>query len=378
MKKLLLFAAATVAFGASAQTLTQTWKTDANKSLPVAEVRQGVGMNGKFYINNKADQKVYVVDQNGLSDVTLPGGANCGIGRDQAGNLIVSNAKFPNAWKADTAVIKVYKPATPNEINELSITTEIAGMGRCDFMGTSKGDLSADGEILLAGGASTGFGRLVVAGGATSNDDSFVATIDDKTSPKSTSAVARFFMDGDTEKYLFVNRSMGSLAIITADGDNLVTEKNLTLQNRNTCNGGDIVVLGGKKYVIYTTGTAANDYTDGFAIADINAEPVVTADNKSSYIPFVAEHKAELSAAANGYQANWLNVEKVSENEAIIYQYVPGGYCAVYSFKIAAEQTGINDVNAANDVKVRKVYENGQVYIIKGDVKYNVMGAQVK
>ena len=144
MKKLLLFAAVAVAFGASAQTLTQTWKTDANKSLPVTEVRQGVGMNGKFYINNKADQKVYVVDQNGLSDVTLPGGANCGIGRDQAGNLIVSNAKFPNAWKADTAVIKVYKPATPNEINELSITTEIAGMGRCDFMGTSKGDLSAD------------------------------------------------------------------------------------------------------------------------------------------------------------------------------------------------------------------------------------------
>ena len=72
MKKLLLFAAAAVAFGASAQTLTQTWKTDANKSLPVTEVRQGVGMNGKFYINNKADQKVYVVDQNGLSDVTLP------------------------------------------------------------------------------------------------------------------------------------------------------------------------------------------------------------------------------------------------------------------------------------------------------------------
>ena len=113
------------------------------------------------------------------------------------------------------------------------------------------------------------------------------------------------------------------------------------------------------------------------SIADIDAEPMVTEDNKS-YIPFVVEHKAELAANPNNFQGNFVNAEKVSETEAIIYQYVPGAYTAAYSFKLPAEQTGINDVNAANDVKVRKVYENGQVYIIKGDVKYNVMGAQVK
>ena len=141
MKKLLLFAAAAVAFGASAQTLTQTWKVETANNLPVNDCRQGVGLNGKIYVNNKADQKVYVVDKDGVSATTLPGGANCGIGRDQAGNLLVSNAAFPGKW-ADDAVIKVYKPQTPETVTEITITADLAGMGRSDFLGSAMGDLS--------------------------------------------------------------------------------------------------------------------------------------------------------------------------------------------------------------------------------------------
>lgn len=372
MKKLLLFAAAAVAFGASAQTLTQTWKVETANNLPVAECRQGVGLNGKIYVNNKSDQKVYVVDKDGVSATTLPGGANCGIGHDQAGNLLVSNAVFPNKW-ADDAVIKVYNPQTPETVTEITITADLAGMGRSDFLGSAMGDLSTDGQMYLLGGASTGLGKLVVIEGATSGDDSYIAQVDDKANPASSSGITQFFMDGETEKYLLMNRG-GLPCIIKEEGDNLVTEKVMSLQDRCTCNGGDVVILGGKRYVVYPT---TPNYTDGFAIADIDAEPMVTEDNKS-YIPFVVEHKAELNANPNSFQGNFVNAEKVSETEAIIYQYVPGAYTAAYSFKLPAEQTGINDVNAANDVKVRKVYENGQVYIIKGDVKYNVMGAQVK
>lgn len=372
MKKLLLLAAAAVAFGASAQTLTQMWKVEIANNLPAGNCRQGVGMNGKIYVNNNADQKVYVVDKDGVSATTLPGGANCGIGHDQAGNLLVSNAAFPNKW-ADDAVIKVYKPQTPETVTEITITADLAAMGRSDFLGSAMGDFSADGQMYLLGGASTGLGKLVVTDGGTNADECFVAIVDNKANPTSSSGITQFFMDGVNEKYLLMNRS-GVPCIIYEEGSELVTEKAMTLQNRGTCNGGDIMVLGGKKYVVYPT---IPNYTDGFAIANIDAEPVVTEDNKS-YIPFVVEHQAELGTNPNGSQTNWLNVEKVSETEAIIYQYVPGAYTAAYSFKLPAEQTGINDVNAAKDVKVRKVYENGQVYIIKGDVKYNVMGAQVK
>lgn len=374
MKKLLLLAAAAVAFGASAQTLTQMWKVEIANNLPVGDCRQGVGMNGKVYVNNKADQKVYVVDKDGVSATTLPGGANCGIGHDQAGNLLVSNAAFPGKW-ADDAVIKVYKPQTPENVTEITITADLAGMGRSDFLGSAMGDFSADGQMYLVGGneSNTGLGKLVVTDGATNADECFMAIVDNKANPVSTSGITQFFIDGVNEKYLLMNRS-GSPCIIYEEGSELVTEKAMTLQDRGTCNGGDIVILGGKRYVAYPT---IPNYKDGFAIANIDAEPVVTEDNKS-YIPFVVEHKAELTANSNTFQANFVNVEKVSETEAIIYQYVPGAYTAAYSFKLPAEQTGINDVNAAKDVKVRKVYENGQVYIIKGDVKYNVMGAQVK
>ncbi len=40
--------------------------------------------------------------------------------------------------------------------------------------------------------------------------------------------------------------------------------------------------------------------------------------------------------------------------------------------------TAIADVTAAKQVKAYKVIENGQIYIIAGDKKYNVMGAEVK
>ncbi len=47
---------------------------------------------------------------------------------------------------------------------------------------------------------------------------------------------------------------------------------------------------------------------------------------------------------------------------------------------VTVPASGINDVTAAaaTQVKARKVVENGQVYIIAGDKKYNVMGAEVK
>ena len=47
-------------------------------------------------------------------------------------------------------------------------------------------------------------------------------------------------------------------------------------------------------------------------------------------------------------------------------------------FIVTATASGVNDITATGEVKARKVIENGQIYIIAGDKKYNVMGAQVK
>lgn len=367
MKKLLLLAAAAVAFGANAQTLTQSWNVDV-KVLASSEVRQGVGMGGKIYINNKADQKVYVVDQNGIAANTLPGGKNCGINIDEAGNLVVSNATFPNKWGVDSALL-VYNPSTPESMTALSFTEALQAVGRIDFLGRAKGNMAGDGQLLLVGITGTGIAKMVVADGETSADDSFVATADDKVNVTNNVTVVQPFMDGNDAKYLYVTRNAAP-AILTEDGDNFVTEKTMAWANKGAANGSDIFVLGGKKYVVYPT--LAN-YLDGFAIACLDAEL------EEGVTPAVATKEATYTANPNGVQANWVNAEVVSETKAIIYHYVPGAYAEAYTFEIPGEpQTGINDVNAASDVKVRKVYENGQVYIIKGDVKYNMMGVQVK
>ena len=42
------------------------------------------------------------------------------------------------------------------------------------------------------------------------------------------------------------------------------------------------------------------------------------------------------------------------------------------------EPTAITDVTATKTAKVVKVVENGQVYILSGDKKYNMMGVEVK
>ena len=249
----------------------------------------------------------------------------------------------------------------------LEIPTHLQTVGRIDYTGLAKGDLTAEGELILIGNKGTGIYKLVVTDGATSNDDSYIATCEGA-NVTNNMTVVNTFKDGEVDKYLYVTRNTKP-AIIVEDGDNYKIEKELTLENKGACNGAEIFTLGGKKYIVYPT---VPNYLDGFAIACIDGE-------FEGAIPAVAVHKEELTGDnPNGGQANWLNAEVVSDNEAIIHQFIPGAYAAAYSFKLPAEQTGINDVNAANDVKVRKVYENGQVYIIKGDVKYNVMGAQVK
>lgn len=372
MKKLLLLAAAAVALGANAQpTLTQKWKSTANTAMTTLDVRQGVGLNGKIYINNKADQKVYVIGQNGMLDQTLPGGQNCGIGLDQAGHIFVVNSVFPNTWGTDEGTIKVYDPANPEEVTNLGFAEECVAMGRVDYVGFAKGDLTGDGELLLVGGSSTGISKLVVADGEVSEDDSYVATCDGLT--YANLVVVKPYMDGNDEKYLYVARNAAP-AIIVADGDNFAVEKTMAWENKGASNGADIFELGGKKYVVYPT---LPNYTDGFAIACLDDEPVVIDEKGTMGLAALVTKAPEFQANPNGCQANWLNAEVVSETEAVIYQYVPGGYCEAYTFALPSEPTGVNDVTA-KEAKVSKVYENGQVYIIKGDAKYNVMGAQVK
>ena len=323
--------------------LVKLWEITDLSMLPVADCRQGFGMNGMFYINNKADKQVMVVGENGLANTTYPGGANCGITRDEAGNLVISNATFPDAWSAE-ATIKVINPET-NDMKEYVVPADCTIDGRCDFLGFAKGNLMEDGVLYLAGATNNGVSIMTIAGGEVSVDDCYAAPVDGLT--PSSSTVINYYKDlNDQEALLYVTRNAQPMKLI--DEDETITATAITVPAKGTCNGMFPFIWDGKEFFIYPQ---EPNYQNGFAIAEDGAEePIVT-------VP------STVTGNANSFQGDWLNAE-VDKDGVTIYQYYPGGNIAVYRL---TKKTG--DVNElVNDVE--KVVSNIRYY--------NIMGQEIR
>ena len=334
------------------------WEVKDLSFLPAGQVRQGFGMNDKFYINDKSNQKILVIDRKNKANIVTeyPGGANCGITRDEAGNLVVSNATFPDPW--NEATIKVINPET-NEMKEYTVPAECGLQGRCDFLGFAKGNLMEDGVVYLTGGNNptdpfnTGVVTLTISGGEVSIDECYEATCDGLKSTSST--VINFYKDlAGEDALLYVTRN-APLVKITFDGSELVPTT-LTLPGKGACNGTFPFVWDNKEFFVYPT---LPNYLDGFAVSEAGAEnPIVE-------IPAVA------AANANTYQADWLNAEICQNEDGVefvtIYQYYPEGHLSVYYlYKGDVDpNAGIEElVNDNNKVVANKRY-------------YNIMGQEM-
>ena len=323
MKKLLLFATTVVlALGASAQEdykLEKLWELNPETfGIDKGDIRQGFGMDGKFYINDKSTQTILIVDENGLTQETLPGGRNCAISRDEAGNIITSNAGFGSTqWIEHTFVVT--DPAT-GQSKTYTMPSECGLAGRCDFYGFAKGNLMEDGELYLTGATSDGtivtdrIARVKITDGEVDTDNSYLATCDNLVKPQS-STVINYYVDIDGNEALVYAYRSGNPAKLMADGDNF-TFTAIVLPDLNAnaakghANGVFPLVWDGKELFIYPL---MPDYRDGWAIAEAGgAEPIVAVE-------------ATAAANVNTFQANWLNAE-VDADGVTIYQYAPG-YC---------------------------------------------------
>ena len=326
--------------------LEKVWEiADLPSFIPTADARQGFGMNGKFYINNKADQKVIVVDENGITNTEYPGGANCGTTRDEAGNIVVSAAAFPDPWSE--ATIKVINPET-NEVKEYTVPEECGIAGRCDFLGFAKGNLMENGFLYLTGATNSGVSVLSIGGdgGEVIVDECYPAPCDGLSPTSST--VINYYKDIDGEDaLLYVTRNAQPLKLMSDGGDGLEATT-IVVPAKGTCNGMFPFIWNDKEFYIYPQ---EPNYQDGFAIAEAGAEePIVV-------VP------STVSGNANTYQANWLNAE-VDEDGVTIYQYYPGGHLTVYRLTNGSGdvQEIINDTNK----------------IVAGVRYYNIMGQEMK
>jgi uncharacterized lipoprotein YddW (UPF0748 family) len=291
--------------------IEKVWEIKNLLFLTTAETRQGFGMNGKFYINDKSSSTILVVDENGLTGETFEGGGNVGCSRDEAGNIVVSNANFPNPWTSRPE-IKVINPTT-GIVKTYTLPIDIINFGRSDNMGFPKGNLLEDGELYLVGvNSGTSISRIAFTDGEIDTDNTYLADCDGVTPNSGT--VLNYYTDlNGNEAILYVHRSNPVLKVTL--GDDGLTATTISLPNKGNCNGAYPFIWDNKELVVYPT---MSNYRDGFAVAEVNAaEPL-------AYVEQTA------TADANGYQADWLNAEVIDSRNVYIYQYYPGGHITLW------------------------------------------------
>lgn len=335
MKRILLFAAAFAALTMTAQDYTFEKVWEVTEGLPTnADSRQGICVDGTYYINVKTNNAetgvtpyVVAVDANGVTQTNFAGGTNCGITRDEAGNLVISLATFPGSWVCDgeTPMIRVINPETGDAV-EYGIPEDATVYGRSDMLGIARGDMMSNGTLFMVGqsadASNTGVAMLTITDGEVDFDMSYEAMVNGITPTPSTATVVNNI---DADRCFYVTRNATPL-ILSPDGYGDFDAEGVTLPNKGASCGAQIFQFDGKDIAVYPT---LPNYQDGFAVAEVGAEEPL----------FTVEPTGKTAYA----QCNWVNAEVVG-NDAYIYQYMPGLFVACY--KMSAPSTAVSNVNA--------------------------------
>ena len=327
--------------------------------------RSGYGFGDKFYMTDRNAQQLRVFDlatgkEIGQKEI----GANQALGHDEAGNAIIANWGFAgsNPLGSETTFTLISADLAK------MVTTEKVGsiQGRGDFLGKAKGNVfGAEGATLLASGAAQDLenkGIVCYTFSSTGDDTPLVQYSNvydgDQKIGVGTWATYNYYKDVDgTDRYLYVNRQVALTDIFFEEGEvagDLTREYNPAdrLCNKGVCNGGEIFVLGSRKFIVYGNWReGVNTYLDGFTIAEIGA------DNKTLTTVYTKEPDTSMAREMTT-QGNWLNVEVLSDKQAKLYQYFLGGYAAEYGITIdgADMPTGIAGVENAAAKAVSTTY----------------------
>lgn len=371
MKKILLLTA--LMAGAMTVNAQSDFQVNELAKLPVKNItnydkgvcRSGYGFGDKFYMTDRNAQQLRVFDlatgkEIGQKEI----GANQALGHDEAGNAIIANWGFAgsNPLGSETTFTLISADLAK------MVTTEKVGsiQGRGDFLGKAKGNVfGAEGATLLASGAAQDLenkGIVCYTFSSTGGDTPLVQYSNvydgDQKIGVGTWATYNYYKDVDgTDRYLYVNRQVALTDIFFEEGEvagDLTREYNPAdrLCNKGVCNGGEIFVLGSRKFIVYGNWReGVNTYLDGFTIAEIGA------DNKTLTTVYTKEPDTSMAREMTT-QGNWLNVEVLSDKQAKLYQYFLGGYAAEYGITIdgADMPTGITGVENAAAKAVSTTY----------------------
>ena len=366
MKKILLLSA--IMAGAMSVNAQSDFTVKEIAKLPVKNItnydktvmRSGSGFGDKFYMTDRNAQQLRVFDlatgkEIGQKEI----GANQALGHDEAGNAIIANWGFAGSNPVGSETTFTLISADLAKM----VTTEKVGsiQGRGDFLGKAKGNVfGKEGATLLASGAAQDLENKGIvcytftpSGGDTPLVNYSNVWDADQKIGAGTWATYNYYKDVDgTDRYLYVNRSSALIDVTFEEGEVLGDQTRSyspedRLPNRGVCNGGEIFVLGSRKFVVYGNVTTPT-YLDGISIAEIGA------DNKTLTTVYTQEAKETTREMTT--QGNWLNVEVLNDKQAKLYQYFLGGYVAEYGISIdGAETPGTSGVKGIENAPAQVV-----------------------
>ncbi len=304
--------------------------------------RSGFGFGDKFFMTDRTAQQLRVFDLatgKEIAQKEIQKDVQT-LGHDEVGNIILGNWTFPTTKQPEKTTFTLIsadltKEVTTNEVGTIS--------GRGDFLGKAKGNVFGDeGATLLASGGeqdleNKGIVCYTFTGGENPTVQFSNVFDPDQKCVNSTWATYNYYKDVDgTDRFVYVNRSTPITDFTFSEGE-IFTDATREyspadrLCNKGVCNGGEIFVLGSRKFVVYGN-LSTPTYLNGFTIAEIGA------DNKTLTTVYTKEADTSLSRELTT-QGNWLNVEVLNDKQAKLYQYFLGGYVAEYGIAIGDADT---------------------------------------
>ena len=349
MKKILLLSA--IMAGAMSVNAQSDFKVKEIAKLPVKNItnydkgvsRTGYGFGDKFYMTDRGAQQLRVFDLGTGEEIAQKEiGANQALGHDEAGNAIIANWGFAGSNPVGSETTFTLISA---DLKEMRTTEKVGSIqGRGDYLGKAKGNVfGKEGATLLASGAAQDLenkGIVCYTFTPSGGDTPLVSYSNvwdaDQKIGAGTWATYNYYKDVDgTDRFVYVNRQAPLTDIFFEEGEvNGEQTREYSpedrLCNRGVCNGGEIFVLGSRKFVVYGNVTSPT-YLDGISIAEIGA------DNKTLTTVYTQEAKETTREMTT--QGNWLNVEVLNDKQAKLYQYFLGGYVAEYGISIDGAET---------------------------------------
>lgn len=349
MKKILLLSA--IMAGAMSVNAQSDFKVKEIAKLPVKNItnydktvmRSGYGFGDKFYMTDRGSMELRVFDLGTGEEIAQKEiGANQALGHDEAGNAIIANWGFAGSNPVGSETTFTLISA---DLKEMRTTEKVGSIqGRGDYLGKAKGNVfGKEGATLLASGAAQDLENKGIvcytftpSGGDTPLVQYSNVYDADQKIGAGTWATYNYYKDVDgTDRFVYVNRQAPLTDITFEEGEVLGDQTRFyspedRLPNKGVCNGGEIFVLGSRKFVVYGN-VSTPTYLDGITIAEIGA------DNKTLTTVYTKE--AEEKNREMTTQGNWLNVEVLNDKQAKLYQYFLGGYVAEYGIAIGDADT---------------------------------------